>query len=189
LIQNVTWSSDVDFCADPQTKANCHHAAFNLTPQVVGNSLGFNDYITIKNVKLRSTKWTAIFEILSPPPPATSNNHITVEGLTIESPADYHTGQAAPQGIITVLAADTHFTGVTYTPIVFPNSVPANLNNAALIRPGSKNTTIDITIRRPDANYSWLGDRVLHTTIDEHTPGNETVGLNNGCSITTHFAN
>ena len=184
-LQNLTWSTDQDICSDPDSARNCHHPAIALIPQAGAGENGFNDYITFKNVKLSSTRWASVIEVTSAHPPGPQNSHIDFEGLTIESTAKFHSGQTAPEGLITLQAVDSTLSNVTYTPILANISPQDKLNTAVVVRSGSSNVKVDVGIHNP-VDHPDAYAQVRRTVVDEHQPGKESVGLNNRSVITSH---
>jgi hypothetical protein len=179
-LRNLSWSSDRDPCSEPDSKLNCNAPVITF----VGGpdpSTEICDHVTFQNVSFKSPHWAAIFQIASG---AAQSHDITVDGLTIESSPLPHFGQSGPKGIVTIQAAATHFTHVSYVPVIPPGPLPANVNYAVQIQPNSVDTTVDVNIRQlPGVPENTAAYRTL---VVNHAPGNEMSGKD-GVGITRTF--
>jgi hypothetical protein len=147
-LKNLSWSSERDLCSEPDSKQNCYlhaigiAAAGELSEQV-------NDHLTLSHVTLKSPHWAAMFEISSSTTGAPLSHDINVDGLEIQCAPTLDVGQNGPKGIITIRAADTHFTNVTYVPSVAAGMpLPASVNFAVAILPDSVRTSVQIGLSR-----------------------------------------
>jgi hypothetical protein len=146
-LKNLSWSSERDLCSEPDSKQNCYLHAIGIVA-AGESSEQVNDHLTISHVTLKSPHWAAMFEISSSTTGAPLSHDISVDGLEIQCAPSLDVGQSSPKGIITIRAADTHFTNVTYVPSVAAAAIPAAVNYAVVILPDSVRTTVDIALSR-----------------------------------------
>jgi hypothetical protein len=175
-VKNLSWTSTRDLCSEPDSKQNCYLHAIGIVAGGGDPSQQVNDHLTFNNVTLKSPHWAAIFQIASSSTAELLSHDIKVDGLRIECSPRMDTGQSGPLGIITIRAADTHFTNVTYVPTL-AESAPNAVNYAVVIQPDSVRTDVQIGINRVPG-------------ISESSPIYRTVvPAKDGNAIVSHFVN
>jgi hypothetical protein len=148
-LNNLTWTSDRDLCSEPDSKQNCYVHAIGIVSGGLDLSTQINDHLTFSNITLKSPRWASIIEIGSSVHGAPLSHDITVDRLRIECSPNQAIGQPFSKGIITIRAADTHFTNVTYSPIVAPEGATSPLvNYAVVIAVDSVRTTVQLNLTR-----------------------------------------
>ncbi len=175
-LKNLNWTSDRDLCSEPDSIQNCYLHAIGIV--AAGEpSEQVNDHLTISNVTLKSPRWAAIFEISSSTSGQPLSHDITVDGLRIQCAPRLDAGQKGPKGIITIRAADTHLTNVTYVPVAAGEPAPDTVNYAVVIQPESVRADIQIGISHiagvPDSS-------AIYRTV---------VAAKDGNAIDSHFVN
>jgi hypothetical protein len=175
-LKNLSWTSDRDLCSEPDSKQNCYLHAIGIV-SAGEPSEQVNDHLTISNVTLKSPRWAAIFEISSSTTGAPLSHDITVDGLRIQCAPRLDAKQKGPKGIITIRAADTHLTNVTYVPVAAGEPAPGTVNYAVLILPDSVRTDVQIGISHVAG-------------VPESSPIYRTVvPAKDGDAIVSHFVN
>ncbi len=142
-LKNLSWTSTRDLCSEPDSKQNCYLHAIGIVAGGGDPSQQVNDHLTFSNVTLKSPHWAALFQIASSANEALLSHDIKVDGLQIECSPRMDSGQSGPLGIITIRAADTHFTNVTYVPTV-AELAPTAVNYAVVIQSDSVRTDVRI---------------------------------------------
>jgi hypothetical protein len=166
-LQDLTWKSERDLCAEPDSKENCNMPTIILNSQMFTSpSAGFNENVIFRNVTLRSKHHSARFQIDAPnlstesaaqpanmsiastkalraAPPS---HHIRVDGLLIECPPKPPDAGSANKGIIQVAASETSFRNVTYTPLPMIAAPSEKVNPAVVLTSVSSNSAVDIRI-------------------------------------------
>jgi len=187
-LDNLSWSSDRDICAELGSRSNCGVPVIALEPGPADSDSQFNSRVQFRNITLQSSRRPAIFKISEESGHLPLSRDISVDGLRIECDPGFESKQESPRGIITLRTVATHLRDIRYTPLIPSDATSHRQNYAALIQSGSSDTTIDITIKR---SQSYTGDDALaYQSIIEGQHGpTPSPEMDNKCRILRKLVN
>jgi hypothetical protein len=141
-LQDLTWSSDRDICAD-KTASACGVPIIGLAPGPAGSSEESSDNIRFDRVRLQTVGAITAFRVAAESPAIPLSQNILVDGLTIHSQP-----LLSGKGTIILRSAATHLENVTYIPLT-PEGISSSTQAYAVqILSRSSDTTVNLKIQR-----------------------------------------